>query len=371
MKVMTVVGTRPEVIKLSRVIARLDEVCDHTLVHTGQNYDFELNQIFFDQLGLRAPDHVLHVAGKTLAETIAQVIVRSDEVFASVRPDALLILGDTNSALCVLSAKRRRIPIFHMEAGNRCFDQRVPEETNRKVIDHLSDINLPYTEHARRYLLAEGIPADQVIKTGSPQKEVLDHYSDAIDSSDVHSRMGVEIDRYFTVSLHREENVDDPAKLALLIASLNALATTYDLPVILSTHPRTRLRLDAANLTLDNRIRSLPPLGLPDYVALQRGARCTVSDSGTLTEEAAIVGFPAVTVREAHERPEGMDHGTLIMSGLQPQKVLESVALATAHFASAGRTTLPEDYLVDDVSWKVAKLLLSYTDFVNARVWRT
>ena len=370
MKVVTVVGTRPEVIKLSRVIARLEEVCEHVLVHTGQNFDHELNQIFFDELGLRQPDEFLGVAGANAAETIGNVVIRADEVFARERPDAVLVLGDTNSALCVLSAKRRRIPVFHMEAGNRCFDDRVPEEINRRIVDHVSDINLPYTEHARRYLLAEGLPPDQVIKTGSPQKEVLDHHAEAIAASTVHSRLGVEAGRYFAVSIHREENVDDPTRLALLVESLNAVAQRYDRTLIFSTHPRTRKLLDSGGFALDERVVRLPPLGLTDYVALQRDAFCTISDSGTITEESSMIGFPAITVREAHERPEGMDEGVLVMSGLQPARVLEAIELTRRQFETTGPPSLPEDYRATDVSWKVAKIILSYTEFVNRRVWR-
>lgn len=366
---MTIVGTRPEIIKLSRVIARLDEVTDHVLVHTGQNHEYELNQIFFDDLGLRSPDRFLEVVGSNLAETIGNIIIRSDEVLAAEQPDALLVLGDTNSALSVLSAKRRHIPIFHMEAGNRCFDQRVPEETNRKIVDHVSDINMPYTEHARRYLLAEGLPGDRVIKTGSPQKEVLDFYREAIDSSTVHERLEFAPGRYFAASIHREENVDDQARLSLLVESLNSVVREHGLPMLLSTHPRTRDRLAGSGLAFDESIKALPPLGFTDYVALQKHAFCTISDSGSITEESSLVGFPAITVREAHERPEGMDEGVLVMSGLDPTAVTEAVGLARTHFDAAGPPTIPPDYLVDDVSWKVAKIILSYTDYVNRLVW--
>ena len=369
MKVMTIVGTRPEIIKLSRVIARLDDVTDHILVHTGQNHAYELNQIFFDEMGLRSPDHFLEVAGSNLAETIGNIIIRSDEVLASEKPDALLVLGDTNSALSVMSAKRRHIPIFHMEAGNRCFDQRVPEETNRKIVDHVSDINMPYTEHARRYLLAEGLAADRVIKTGSPQKEVLDFHRDAIEASVVHQRLELEPGKYFAASVHREENVDEPARLALLVDSLNTSVREYGLPMVLSTHPRTRDRLADSGLVFDPSIRALPPLGFPDYVALQKHAFCTISDSGTITEEASLMGFSAITVREAHERPEGMDEGVLVMSGLDPAAVTASISLARTQFDAAGPPTIPLDYLVDDVSWKVVKIILSYTDYVNRLVW--
>jgi UDP-N-acetylglucosamine 2-epimerase (non-hydrolysing) len=366
---MTIVGTRPEIIKLSRVIARLDEVTDHVLIHTGQNHEYELNQIFFDEMGLRAPDRFLEVVGSNLAETVGNIIIKSDEVMEAEQPDALLVLGDTNSALSVLSAKRRHIPIFHMEAGNRCFDQRVPEETNRKVVDHVSDINMPYTEHARRYLLAEGLPADRIIKTGSPMREVLDHYRGAVEASSVHERLDVKLGGYFTASIHREENVDDPVRLALLVESLNTVVRQHGLPMVLSTHPRTRDRLAGSGLAFDELIKTLPPLGFPDYLALQKHAFCTISDSGTITEESSLVGFPAITVREAHERPEGMDEGVLVMSGLDPAAVTEAVSLARSHFEAAGPPTIPSDYLVDDVSWRVAKIILSYTDYVNRLVW--
>jgi UDP-N-acetylglucosamine 2-epimerase (non-hydrolysing) len=369
MKVVTIVGTRPEVIKLSRVMARLDETTDHVVVHTGQNFDYELNEIFFEELGLRLPDHYLGVAGQTAAETIGNVIIRADEVLATERPDAVLVLGDTNSALSVISAKRRRIPVFHMEAGNRCFDERVPEEINRRIVDHVSDVNMPYTEHARRYLLAEGLPADMVIKTGSPQKEVLSFHRQAIDESTVHERLGVSDGRYFAVSIHREENVDESGRLERLIESLQAVATEWDLPVVLSTHPRTRQRLSDSGLGLGDRILSVPPLGLPDYVALQRRSYCTISDSGTITEESAILGFPAITVREAHERPEGMDEGVVVMAGLGAARVVDAVRLTRARFEADGPPRLPADYDVDHVSWQVVKIILSYRDFVMRRVW--
>lgn len=369
MRVLTVVGTRPEVIKLSRVIARLDESTDHVLAHTGQNYDHQLNQVFFDELGIRRPDHFLDVADETLARTVANVIVRSDELIDAVEPDALLVLGDTNSALCVMSAKRRKVPIFHMEAGNRCFDLRVPEEINRRVIDHLSDVNLPYTEHARRYLLAEGLPADRIIKTGSPQAEVLAHHADAIDASTVLADLDLEPSGYLAVSLHREENVDGPEQLSSLVAALDAAAATFDVPVVFSTHPRTRARLDEAGITLGAHIRSLPPLGFADYVALQRDAFCTLSDSGTITEEAAIVGFCAVTVRETHERPEGMDEGVVVMTGLEPDRVVEGVGLARRIFDDRGPAPIPDDYRNPHVSWQVVNLITSYTPYVNRVVW--
>jgi UDP-N-acetylglucosamine 2-epimerase len=368
-KVITIVGTRPEFIKLSRVIACLDEVTNHVLVHTGQNYDPNLSRVFFDELGIRAPDHFLEVAAGNVAETIANVIVRSDAVLELEQPDAVLVLGDTNSTLAVMSAKRRHIPIFHMEAGNRCFDQRVPEEINRKIVDHLSDINLPYTEHARRYLLAEGISPDQVIKTGSPQKEVLDYHSSAIDSSHILDRLNLTPDRYFTASVHREENVDDLGHLEAIVRAVNTLAADYDFPLVLSTHPRTRARLCDAGFELDHRIMDLAPLGLADYIALEKHAFCTISDSGTITEEASLVGFPAITIREAHERPEGMDEGVIVMSGLDTEHVLESVSLAHRQYESVGAPPIPDDYAVSNVSWKVAKIILSYTPYVNRRVW--
>jgi UDP-N-acetylglucosamine 2-epimerase (non-hydrolysing) len=370
LKVMTVVGTRPEVIRLSRVMAVLAEVAEHRLVHTGQNHDYELNGIFFEELGLPEPDRVLDAAGATPAETIGRIIARADAVLEEEKPDSVLVLGDTNSCLAVIAAKRRRIPIFHMEAGNRCFDMRVPEEINRRIVDHLSDINLCYTEHARRNLLAEGLPADQVIKTGSPMKEILDHYRSEIEASDIHQRLDLTPGKYLTVSLHREENVDDPAHLAQLVEALNALAGKYTLPLVFSLHPRTRKRLEGAGHKLHELVRTLPPLGFFDYNALQKRAFCVLSDSGTITEESALLGFPAVTLREAHERPEGMDEGVVIMSGLDPQRILQSVEVTAAHVRSRGPCSIPPDYDVPQVSWKVAKIILSYTDYVNRKVWQ-
>jgi len=371
-KVMTIVGTRPEIIKLSRVIAELDRHTDHVLVHTGQNFDYELNEIFFQQLGVRRPDHFLEAAGATAAETIGNVITKADAVMAQQQPDAVLLLGDTNSCLAVISAKRRKIPIFHMEAGNRCFDQRVPEEINRKIVDHTSDINLVFSEHARRYLLAEGIHPETVIKTGSPMKEVLTHYRPQIDASDAPARLGVDPGKFFLVSAHREENVDSEENFSHFLASLNAIAARYDQPVIVSTHPRTRKRMETLGVAdMDKRIRFLKPLGFLDYVKLQMQARCVISDSGTITEESSILGFPAVTIRQAHERPEGMDEGTLIMCGLDPTDVLDAIAVVTEHYAGGGRPfrVLP-DYDVDNVSRKVLRIIMSYTDYVNRTVWR-
>ncbi|GIX49998.1 MAG: UDP-N-acetyl glucosamine 2-epimerase [Limisphaera sp.] len=369
LKVMTIVGTRPELIRLSRVIAVLEEVTRHVLVHTGQNYDYELNEIFFRELGLPRPKHYLEAAGATPAETIGNTIARADAVLAREQPDAVLVLGDTNSCLAVIPAKRRKIPIFHMEAGNRCFDMRVPEEINRRIVDHVSDINLCYTEHARRHLLAEGLPPDRVIKTGSPMKEVLDHHRAGIEASDVLARLELAPRRYFVVSLHREENVDDPRHLRQLVQALNALARRYGYPLIFSCHPRTRQRLQKGSYKLDRRVRLMPPLGFFDYVALQKSAFCTLSDSGTITEESSILGFPAVTVREAHERPEGMDEGAVIMTGLDPRHIVESVGVTVRLFERFGPCRLPADYQADNVSWKVAKVILSYTDYVNRRVW--
>lgn len=369
-KVMTIVGTRPEIIRLSRVIDVLEKTTDHVLVHTGQNYDYELNEIFFQELGVPKPRHYLEAAGETAAETIGRVIAKVDVLLGEVKPEAVLVLGDTNSCLAVIPAKRRKIPIFHMEAGNRCFDMRVPEEINRRIVDHVSDVNLCYTEHGRRYLLSEGLPADRVMKTGSPMKEVLDYHLASIEASNVHERMGLEKKRYFVVSLHREENVDEPRHLTNLVSALNALAEDHDMPLIFSMHPRTRKRMEAGNHRLDDRIRALPPLGFFDYVALQKNAFCTLSDSGTIAEEASILGFPAVTVREAHERPEGMDEGVVVMTGLNPERILQAVDLTVAQFSEVGSSRIPPDYDVGRVSWKVAKIILSYTDYVNRRVWR-
>ena len=369
-KVMTIVGTRPEIIRLSRVLAVLEEVTDHVLVHTGQNYDYELNEIFFKELGVLRPNHYLKAAGRNAAETIGNTIAKTDQVLEKVRPEAVLVLGDTNSCLAVIPAKRRKIPIFHMEAGNRCFDMRVPEEINRRIVDHVSDINLCYTEHGRRYLLAEGLPPDRTMKTGSPMKEVLDFHRAAIDASDVHRRLGLDRGRYFTVSIHREENVDDPAHLASLIEALNSLAKKYRFPLIFSVHPRTRKRLDSGRHKLHKLIRALPPLGFFDYVALQKHSFCTISDSGTITEESSLLGFPALTVREAHERPEGMDEGAVIMTGLNPTRILQGVEMTLAQFKSLGPCRIPPDYSADQVSWKVAKIILSYTDYVTRRVWQ-
>ncbi len=371
LKVMTIVGTRPELIKMSRVIAELDRHTRHVLVHTGQNYDYELNQIFFNDLQIRKPDHFLGAVGETAAQTIGQVIIKSDLVLEKEEPDAVLLYGDTNSCLAVISAKRRKIPVFHMEAGNRCFDQRVPEELNRKVLDHLSDINLVLTEHARRYLIAEGIRPETIIKTGSHMDEVLRHYMPQIEKSDVLARLGLKPRQFFVVSAHREENVDAPQNLRDLVQTLNALAQAHGLPVIVSTHPRTRMRLDALGLTeLDPLVELAKPFGFLDFIQLQKHARCVISDSGTITEEASLLNLPAITIRYAHERPEGMDEGTVIMTGLQSAEVLEAIRVVCAQHESRGPMRPVADYAAPDVSRKIVRLVLSYTGYVNRTVWR-
>jgi UDP-N-acetylglucosamine 2-epimerase (non-hydrolysing) len=357
---------------MSRVIAELDQHTRHVLIHTGQNYDYELNQIFFEDLGIRKPDYFLEAFGDNAAQTIARVIEKSDEVMGKEKPDAVLLYGDTNSCLAVISAKRRKIPVFHMEAGNRCFDQRVPEELNRKVLDHLSDINLVLTEHARRYLIAEGVRPETIIKTGTHMREVLDHNMPKILASDILVRMGLEPGRYFIVSAHREENVDMPENLADMVETLNALATLYDVPIIVSTHPRTQKRLDALKIShSNNRIQFLKPFGFCDYVKLQMDALCVVSDSGTITEEGSLLNLPAVTIRNAHERPEGMDVGTLIMAGLKKERVLDAVRVIIAQHERGIRVMAPvEDYEAQSVSKKILRIVLSYTDYINRTVWR-
>jgi UDP-N-acetylglucosamine 2-epimerase (non-hydrolysing) len=367
LKVMTILGTRPEIIRLSRVIAALDRHTDHVLVHTGQNYDHELNQIFFDDLELRAPDHFLDAAGSTAAETMGQVIIAADKVLAAEAPDALLVLGDTNSCLSVIAAKRRRIPVFHMEAGNRCFDQRVPEEINRRIVDHTADINLSYSTIARDYLLAEGFPADRVIKTGSPMFEVLGHYRPGIDASDVHGRLEVERGRYVVVSCHREENVDSDDRLRELADTLGAVAALHDEPILFSAHPRTRKRIEALGIAFDPRVRMMKPLGFLDYNALQLHARAVLSDSGTISEESAILGFPALNLRDTHERPEAMEEAVVMLTGLGRERVLQGLAMLAARTV---RPRLPADYAMPDVSEKVVRLILSYTDYVRRTVWK-
>ncbi|WP_137885663.1 non-hydrolyzing UDP-N-acetylglucosamine 2-epimerase [Pseudomonas sp. 2FE] len=371
LKVMTLVGTRPELIKMSRVIAELDKQVQHVLVHSGQNYDYELNQVFFDDLEIRKPDHFLGAAGETAAKTIAEVISKADEVFELEKPDALLLYGDTNTCLAVIAAKRRKIPVFHMEAGNRCFDQRVPEELNRKVLDHLSDINMVLTEHARRYLIAEGIRPETIIKTGSHMEEVLNYYMPRIQASDVLVREGLEEDKFFIVSAHREENVDTPDNLRDLLETLRALAETYQYPIIVSTHPRTRKRLEALGESLEHPlIRFVKPFGLLDYIKLQMSAFCVLSDSGTITEEASLLNLPAITIRNAHERPEGMDEGTLIMSGLKVEGVLDAVRVVTSQHDRALRVIpVVKDYQAGPVSKQVVRVVLSYTDYINRTVW--
>lgn len=372
LKVMTIVGTRPELIKMSRVIAEFDRHTRHVLVHTGQNYDYELNQVFFDDLEIRKPDHFLDAVGENAAQTIARVIEKTDELLATEQPDAVMLYGDTNSCLAVISAKRRKVPVFHMEAGNRCFDQRVPEELNRKVLDHLSDINLVLTEHARRYLIAEGIRPETIIKTGSHMCEVLGHYMPKIKASDVLKRMGLEPGRYFIVSAHREENVDSEDNLRDLLETLNELAQAYDVPVIVSTHPRTRKRLDALSVDEpDARVQFMRPFGFCDYIRLQMESLCVISDSGTITEEAALLNLPAITIRNAHERPEGMDAGTLIMAGLKKERVLDAVRVTLAQHARDEHPILPvQDYVNPSVSKQVLRIVGSYTDYVNRTVWR-
>jgi UDP-N-acetylglucosamine 2-epimerase (non-hydrolysing) len=370
-KVMTVVGTRPEMIKLSRVISELDQHTNHNLVHTGQNYDYELNRIFFEQLGIREPDHYLNVAVENLGKTIANVIAGSFEVMTSEKPEALLILGDTNSCLAAIPAKRLKIPVFHMEAGNRCFDERVPEEINRRIVDHISDINMTYTEHARRYLLREGIRPETIIKTGSPMNEVIGHYIPKIEGSGCLEEMHLKPGAYLLVSAHREENVDDEARFQAFLESLNAISRKYERPVIVSTHPRTRKKLDQVSMVhLDQRIQFLKPLGFFEYVKLEMNAFCVVSDSGTITEESSILNFPAVTIRESHERPEGMDEGTLIMCGLKAERVLQAIDIVTSHHSKAQRSfKLVRDYDTESVSKKVLRIIMSYLDYINRTVW--
>jgi UDP-N-acetylglucosamine 2-epimerase (non-hydrolysing) len=371
MKVMTIVGTRPEIIKMSLVMAELEKFVDHILVHTGQNYDYELNEIFFENLGVKKPDYFLEVAGKSVAYTIGNVISKSDDIFEIEKPDAVLLYGDTNSCLAVISAKRRKIPVFHFEAGNRSFDQRVPEELNRKVLDHLSDINFPLTEHARRYLLAEGIKPDTIIKPGSPMKEILDFHSKEIEESNVLTVLGLEKNKFFLVSAHREENIDSPENFNDLLDSLNAIAEKYQFPIIVSTHPRTKIKLESLNRKdINPFIQFLKPLGFFDYNKMQQNAYCVISDSGTISEESSIMNFPAITIRQAHERPEGMDEGTLIMSGLKKDRILQSIDIIVTQSSQADRVTkIVYDYNVDNFSLKVVRTIISYVDYVNRTVW--
>ncbi|HAS8239274.1 UDP-N-acetylglucosamine 2-epimerase (non-hydrolyzing) [Vibrio vulnificus] len=371
LKVMSVVGTRPEIIRLSRVLAKLDEHCEHILVHTGQNYDFELNEVFFNDLGVRKPDFFLSAAGKNAAETIGQVIIKVDEVLDEIKPEAMLVLGDTNSCISAIPAKRRKVPIFHMEAGNRCFDQRVPEETNRRIVDHTADINLTYSTIARDYLLAEGLPADRVIKTGSPMFEVLHHYMPQIDNSDVLSRLGLQKGQFFVVSAHREENVDSPKQLAKLAETLNTVAQHYNLPVIVSTHPRTRNRIEAQGLEFHPNIQLLKPLGFHDYNHLQKNAKVVLSDSGTINEESSIMNFPALNMREVHERPEGMEEASVMMVGLGVERVMQALKILETQPSGDERLLRQvSDYSMPNVSDKVVRIIHSYTDYVKRVVWK-
>lgn len=366
LKVMTLVGTRPEIIKLSRVMAALDKHTEHILVHTGQNYDYELNEVFFKDLEIRKPDYYLESAGETAIETIANVLVKTEKLFEQVKPDALLLYGDTNSCLSVISAKKKRIPIFHMEAGNRCFDQRVPEEINRKIVDHLSDINMPLTEHARRYLIDEGIPAEKIIKTGSCMKEVLNYYSGKINESQVLKELGLQTGKFFIVSAHREENIDSEVNFKEFLNTLNKLAEKYKYRILVSTHPRTRKKLEALSQKEFNPlIEFMKPFGFSDYICLQKNSFCVISDSGTITEEGSLLSIPSVMIRQAHERPEGMDQGILIMSGLKAEDVISSVEAVT----KMKKPEAVKDFDVENVSEKVVKIIFSYVNYINRTVW--
>lgn len=372
MKVLTIVGTRPEIIKLALTIQELDKYLDQVIVHTGQNYDFELNEIFFKELGIRKPDYFLNAVGENVAQTIGNIISRSDEVMEKEKPDAILIYGDTNSCLSVISAKRRQIPIFHMEAGNRCFDQRVPEEINRKIVDHTSDINMTLTEHARRYLISEGIRPETIVKTGSSMKEMLIKYKSKIQESEILAKLKLSEKGYFVVSAHREENVDYPKNFENLVISLNKIAEKYNKPIIFSTHPRTMKKIEKDYLNkLHGAVQIHKPFGFFDYLKLQLNSYCVISDSGTITEESSIMGFPAITIRNAHERPEGMDEGTLIMSGLESESVLLAIEATVGQFENNEKPfSIVKDYDVDNVSKKVVKIILSYTGYVNRTVWK-
>jgi len=372
LKIITVVGTRPEIIRLSRVLNALDnsKVIEHIIVHTGQNYDYELNQIFFDDLGIRKPDYFLNAAGKTATETVGNILIKIDPLLEELCPDAFLILGDTNSCLCAIPAKKRHIPIFHMEAGNRCFDQRVPEETNRKIVDHISDVNLTYSDIAREYLLREGLPADRIIKTGSPMFEVLNHYMPSIEASDVLNRLDLEKYKYFVVSAHREENINNQIKFNNLINSLNLVAEKFDLPVIVSTHPRTRKMIDATGFNLHKHIQLLKPLGFNDYNALQLYSKAVLSDSGTISEESSILNFPALNIRQAHERPEAMEEASVMMVGLNPERVLQGLLELENQKRGEERTLRTVlDYSMPNVSDKVVRIIISYVDYIKRTVW--
>lgn len=371
LKVATIVGTRPEIIRLSRVLAALDAHCDHVLVHTGQNYDYELNGIFFEDLGIRKPDRFLEAAGATGAETIGKVIIAADQALAEIQPDAVLVLGDTNSCLAVIPAKRRKIPTFHMEAGNRCFDMRVPEEINRRIVDHTADINLTYSDIAREYLLAEGLPPDRIIKTGSPMCEVLAHYAPKIAASDALDRLGLQPGRYFVVSAHREENIESDRNFLGLVEVLNAVAGRCGLPIIVSTHPRTRKRIDAMGVVLDPLVQLLKPLGFSDYVRLQKDAKATLSDSGTINEESSILNFRALNLRDAHERPEGMEEAAVMMVGMNPERVMQGLAILESQPVGEHRLLRQvADYSMPNVSDKVVRIIHSYVDYVNRVVWK-
>lgn len=367
MKVMTIVGTRPEIIKLASTIKELDKYTEHILVHTGQNYDYELNEVFFKDLGLRNPDVYMNAAGENAAETIGNVIIKSDKLFKEYKPDAVLLYGDTNSCLAVISAKRNKIPVFHMEAGNRCFDERVPEELNRKVLDHLSDINLTLTEHARRYLISEGIRPETIIKVGSSMKEVLNDNKTLIEKSNVLERLKLEKNKYFVLSLHREENVDNPTNFESLIDAINDISKKYDMPIIFSAHPRTRKKIESLNIKFDDKVKYMKPLGFNDYNKLQKNAFCVISDSGTITEESSIMGFPAITIRQAQERPEGMDEGTLIMSGVNSKDIIDSIEIVTKE---KNKPSIVKDYDVEHVGMKIVRIIMSYTGYINRTVWR-
>jgi len=372
LKVMTVVGTRPEIIRLARVMNALDnsKAIEHIIVHTGQNYDYELNQIFFDDLQIRKPDYFLNAAGITATETIGKILINIDPLLEEVKPDAFLVLGDTNSCLCAIPAKKRHIPIFHMEAGNRCFDQRVPEETNRKIVDHISDINLTYSDIAREYLLREGLSADRIIKTGSPMFEVLNHYLDSIKKSDVLNRLKLEKYKYFVVSAHREENINNEANFDGLITSLNIIATKYDLPIIVSTHPRTRKMIDTKGIKLNKNVILLKPLGFNDYNALQINAKAVISDSGTISEESSILNFPALNIRQAHERPEAMEEASVMMVGLNPERIFQGLIQLDSQKRGEERTLRNvSDYSMPNVSDKVVRIIISYVDYIKRVVW--
>lgn len=368
---MTVVGTRPEIIRLSRVVAKLDQYCEHVLIHTGQNYDYELNQIFFDDLGIRKPDYFLNAAGASGAETIGNVIIAVDKVLSEVQPDALLVLGDTNSCMAVIPAKRRKVPVFHMEAGNRCFDQRVPEEINRRIVDHTADINLTYSSIAREYLLREGLLPDMVIKTGSPMFEVLTHYREGIEASDVLDRLGLKLHEFFVISAHREENIDSEENFNKLVAVLNTVAEQYEYPVIVSTHPRTKKRIDALGAKFNPLVQLLNPLGFKDYNKLQMTAKAVLSDSGTISEESSILNFPALNIREAHERPESMEEASVMMVGLEIERAMQALAVLEGQPRDAIRLLRQvNDYSMPNVSDKVVRIIHSYTDYVNRNVWK-